>query len=109
VRRRAPIDNVGTDTPKLCAASCGGVPLANQEAKLASARATLNMSWRDMRVFHIYSDHQHQLIREIRSRLPLPSYSNEHLIKEFHEFEADLVRLTRERAMKFFVDLTKER
>jgi hypothetical protein len=21
--------NVGTDTPKLCAASCGGVPLAN--------------------------------------------------------------------------------
>jgi hypothetical protein len=50
-----------------------------------------------------------QLIREIRSRMPLLHYSNEHLIEEFHAFEAMLAHLTQERAMKFFFDLTKEK
>jgi len=54
------------------------------------------------------SDHQHQLIREIRSHLPLLNYSSEHLFKEFHEFEAGMVLLTGERRMKLFIDLTKE-
>jgi hypothetical protein len=40
--------------------------------------------------------------------MPLLRYSNEHLIEEFHGFEAAVSHLTQERAMKFFFDLTKE-
>jgi hypothetical protein len=57
----------------------------------------------------LYIGYQNQLIREIRSRMPLLHYSNEHLIEEFHAFEAMLAHLTQERAMKFFFDLTKEK
>jgi hypothetical protein len=57
----------------------------------------------------LYIGYQNQLIREIRSRMPLLNYSTEHLIEEFHAFEAMLADLTQERAMKFFFDLTKEK
>jgi hypothetical protein len=57
----------------------------------------------------IYVGYQNQLIREIRARMPLLNYSTEHLIEEFHAFEAMLADLTQEKEMKFFFDLTKKK
>jgi hypothetical protein len=57
----------------------------------------------------LYIGHQNQLIREIRSRMPLVSYSTEHLIEEFHAFEAAVSHMTQEREITFFFDLTKEK
>jgi hypothetical protein len=41
--------------------------------------------------------------------MPLVSYSTEHLIEEFHAFEAAVSHMTQEREIKFFFDLTKEK
>jgi hypothetical protein len=50
--------------------------------------------------------YRNQLIREIRSSLPLLSYSSAQLIQGFQAFEGNLSELSQQREMKFFFDST---